>query len=126
MPPPPRVPVFRISPPIFTAPITPSTLQQALLAAATRGVVTSAQSANNHLLFVGSATSGGTTGETTGGTTGATVKTGTAGNDFLTGDLGNDRLDGGSGLDGGHGGYEDGRIDWIESLERITACPESL
>jgi Ca2+-binding RTX toxin-like protein len=44
------------------------------------------------------------------------------GNDHLTGDLGNDRLDGGSGRDEGHGGHEDGRTDWIESLEKITVC----
>ena len=44
------------------------------------------------------------------------------GQDHLTGDLGNDRIDGGSGLDSGHGGHEDGRIDWIESVERITVC----
>jgi Ca2+-binding RTX toxin-like protein len=44
------------------------------------------------------------------------------GNDHLTGDLGNDRIDGGSGIDEGHGGHEDRRIDWIESLERITVC----
>lgn len=44
------------------------------------------------------------------------------GNDHLTGDLGNDRIDGGSGLDEGHGGHEDGRIDWIESLERTVVC----
>jgi Ca2+-binding RTX toxin-like protein len=44
------------------------------------------------------------------------------GNDHLTGDLGNDRIDGGSGRDAGHGGHEDGRADWIESLETIIVC----
>jgi len=44
------------------------------------------------------------------------------GDDHLTGDLGNDRIDGGTGIDEGHGGHEDGRIDWIESLERIVIC----
>ena len=50
---------------------------------------------------------------------------GGSGNDFLAGDLGNDRIDGGPGLDEGHGGYEDRRIDWIESVEKINACPSS-
>jgi Ca2+-binding RTX toxin-like protein len=45
------------------------------------------------------------------------------GNDFLVGDLGNDRIEGGSGLDEGSGGHQDGRIDWIESIERISPCP---
>ena len=44
------------------------------------------------------------------------------GSDHLTGDLGNDRIDGGSGLDEGHGGHEDGRIDWIDSLEKLIVC----
>jgi Ca2+-binding RTX toxin-like protein len=44
------------------------------------------------------------------------------GDDYLAGDLGNDRIDGGPGLDRGQGGYRDGRIDWIESLERILRC----
>jgi hypothetical protein len=44
------------------------------------------------------------------------------GNDHLTGDLGNDRIDGGSCRDEGHGGHEDGRADWIESLETIIVC----
>jgi Ca2+-binding RTX toxin-like protein len=43
---------------------------------------------------------------------------GRSGNDLLSGDLGNDRLDGGSGFDSGSGGYHDGRIDWITSVER--------
>jgi Ca2+-binding RTX toxin-like protein len=47
---------------------------------------------------------------------------GGSGNDHLTGDLGNDRIDGGAGVDEGHGGHEDGRIDWIESLERVVIC----
>lgn len=47
---------------------------------------------------------------------------GGAGNDFLAGDRGNDRLDGGSGFDSGTGGYYDGRIDWITSLERPDYC----
>ena len=44
------------------------------------------------------------------------------GDDYLTGDLGNDRLDGGPGFDRGQGGYRDGRIDWIDSLEQIVRC----
>jgi Ca2+-binding RTX toxin-like protein len=44
------------------------------------------------------------------------------GADYLTGDLGNDRLDGGPGNDHGQGGFRDGRVDWIESLERIDRC----
>lgn len=43
---------------------------------------------------------------------------GRSGNDLLSGDLGNDRLDGGPGFDTGGGGYHDGRIDWITSIER--------
>ena len=43
---------------------------------------------------------------------------GRSGNDLLSGDLGNDRLDGGPGFDSGSGGYHDGRIDWITSVER--------
>jgi Ca2+-binding RTX toxin-like protein len=41
------------------------------------------------------------------------------GDDYLIGDRGNDRLDGGEGYDVGQGGYRDGRIDWIESVDRI-------
>jgi Ca2+-binding RTX toxin-like protein len=44
---------------------------------------------------------------------------GRSGNDLLSGDLGNDRLDGGPGFDSGSGGYHDGRIDWITSVERL-------
>jgi Ca2+-binding RTX toxin-like protein len=45
------------------------------------------------------------------------------GDDYLVGDKGNDRLDGGSGYDQGQGGYRDGRIDWIDSMERtIDGC----
>jgi Ca2+-binding RTX toxin-like protein len=44
------------------------------------------------------------------------------GDDYLAGDLGNDRIDGGPGFDKGQGGFRDGRIDWIESLERIVRC----
>ena len=47
---------------------------------------------------------------------------GRTGNDFLAGDRGNDRLDGGTGIDSGTGGYHDGRIDWITSLERFDEC----
>jgi Ca2+-binding RTX toxin-like protein len=47
---------------------------------------------------------------------------GRAGNDFLAGDRGNDRLDGGAGADSGTGGYRDGRIDWIASVERFDEC----
>jgi Ca2+-binding RTX toxin-like protein len=47
---------------------------------------------------------------------------GRSGNDFLAGDLGNDRLDGGLGFDSGTGGYHDGRIDWITSVERPDEC----
>ena len=47
---------------------------------------------------------------------------GRAGNDFLAGERGNDRLNGGSGFDSGTGGYQDGRIDWIASLERFDEC----
>lgn len=43
---------------------------------------------------------------------------GRSGNDLLSGDRGNDRLDGGPGFDSGSGGYHDGRIDWITSVER--------
>ena len=45
------------------------------------------------------------------------------GDDYLVGDKGNDRLDGGEGYDVGQGGYRDGRIDWIESVDRtIDGC----
>src|SRR5262245_26662545 len=44
------------------------------------------------------------------------------GDDYLTGDLGNDRLDGGPGLDRGQGGFRDGRIDLIDSVEKIVRC----
>ena len=44
------------------------------------------------------------------------------GDDFVSGDRGNDRLDGGPGTDSGTGGYYDGRIDWIESVERPSYC----
>jgi Ca2+-binding RTX toxin-like protein len=45
------------------------------------------------------------------------------GSDYLVGDRGNDRLDGGSGYDQGQGGYRDGHIDWMDSLERtIDGC----
>ena len=47
---------------------------------------------------------------------------GRSGNDFLAGDRGNDRLDGGPGFDSGTGGYYDGRIDWINSVERPDNC----
>ena len=47
---------------------------------------------------------------------------GQSGNDFLAGNLGNDRLDGGLGFDSGTGGYHDGRIDWITSVERPDEC----
>jgi Ca2+-binding RTX toxin-like protein len=47
---------------------------------------------------------------------------GRAGNDFLTGERGNDRLDGGAGFDAGTGGYHDGRIDWMTSLEHFDEC----
>lgn len=47
---------------------------------------------------------------------------GRSGNDFLSGDRGNDRLDGGAGFDAGTGGFFDGRIDWIDSLERFDDC----
>jgi Ca2+-binding RTX toxin-like protein len=47
---------------------------------------------------------------------------GRSGNDFLAGDRANDRLDGGLGFDSGTGGYYDGRIDWITSLERPDNC----
>jgi Ca2+-binding RTX toxin-like protein len=47
---------------------------------------------------------------------------GRAGNDFLNGDRGNDRLDGGAGVDSGTGGYQDGRLDWITSLESFDEC----
>ena len=48
---------------------------------------------------------------------------GGSGDDYLVGDKGNDRVDGGTGYDVGHGGYRDGRIDWIESLEGpIDGC----
>jgi Ca2+-binding RTX toxin-like protein len=46
------------------------------------------------------------------------------GSDYLVGEGGNDRLDGGAGFDHGQGGYRDGRIDWIDSLEHlIEDCP---
>ncbi|MDZ5621785.1 calcium-binding protein [Nocardioides sp. HM23] len=45
------------------------------------------------------------------------------GDDYLVGDKGNDRLDGGEGYDVGQGGYRDGRIDWMESIDRyIDGC----
>lgn len=44
------------------------------------------------------------------------------GEDYPTGDLGNDRLEGGPGSDRGQGGYRDGRVDWIESMETIVDC----
>lgn len=45
------------------------------------------------------------------------------GDDYLVGDRGNDRLDGGEGYDVGQGGYRDGRIDWMESIDRyIDGC----
>lgn len=44
------------------------------------------------------------------------------GDDFVSGDRGNDRLDGGPGADSGTGGYYDGRIDWIESVETPNYC----
>lgn len=45
------------------------------------------------------------------------------GDDYLVGDKGNDRLDGGEGYDVGQGGYRDGRLDWIEGVERtIDGC----
>jgi Ca2+-binding RTX toxin-like protein len=47
---------------------------------------------------------------------------GRAGNDGLTGEGGNDRLDGGSGVDSGQGGWRDGRIDWITSVEIYDEC----
>jgi Ca2+-binding RTX toxin-like protein len=47
---------------------------------------------------------------------------GRAGNDFLAGERGSDRLDGGAGVDAGSGGYRDGRIDWITSLEIFDEC----
>ena len=47
---------------------------------------------------------------------------GGTGNHLLSGDRGNDRLDGGPGFDSGTGGYYDGRIDWITSLERPDDC----
>ena len=47
---------------------------------------------------------------------------GRSGNDLLSGDLGNDRLDGGPGVDTGSGGYHDGRIDWITSVESPDYC----
>ena len=47
---------------------------------------------------------------------------GRSGDDFLAGDLGNDRLDGGLGFDSGTGGYHDGRIDWITSVEHHDEC----
>jgi hypothetical protein len=36
--------------------------------------------------------------------------------------MGVDHLDGGLGSDRGQGGFRDGRIDWIESLEKIVGC----
>ena len=36
----------------------------------------------------------------------------------MYGDRGNDRIDGGAGYDAGQGGYHDGRLDWIVSVER--------
>ena len=44
------------------------------------------------------------------------------GYDYLTGDLGVDHLDGGPGADRGQGGYRDGQVDWIESVEKIVSC----
>jgi Ca2+-binding RTX toxin-like protein len=41
------------------------------------------------------------------------------GSDYLVGDGGNDRLDGGAGFDQGQGGYRDGWVDWIDSLEHL-------
>ena len=35
---------------------------------------------------------------------------------------GNDRIDGGPGSDRGQGGYRDGRVAWIESLETFVRC----
>jgi hypothetical protein len=47
---------------------------------------------------------------------------GRTGNDFLAGDRANDRLDGGPGFDSGTGGYYDGRIDWITSVDALTTA----
>jgi Ca2+-binding RTX toxin-like protein len=47
---------------------------------------------------------------------------GRSGDDWLFGEQGNDRLDGGPGTDGGSGGYRDGRIDWITSVETVDEC----
>ena len=44
------------------------------------------------------------------------------GNDGLSGEGGNDRLDGGPGVDSGQGGWRDGRIDWITSVEIYDDC----
>lgn len=44
------------------------------------------------------------------------------GDDGLSGEGGNDRLDGGPGVDSGQGGWRDGRIDWITSVEVYDEC----
>ncbi|KQW53608.1 hypothetical protein ASC77_04890 [Nocardioides sp. Root1257] len=42
------------------------------------------------------------------------------GDDWLVGDKGNDRIDGDSGYDQAQPGYHDGRIDWVEGVERLV------
>jgi hypothetical protein len=43
------------------------------------------------------------------------------GNDPMT-VLDHDRLDGGNGFDAGTGGFQDGRIEWVASVERFDDC----
>ena len=44
---------------------------------------------------------------------------GGSGDDWLVGDKGNDRIDGNDGYDQAQPGYNDGRIDWVENVERL-------
>lgn len=117
----------------------PAALRDALYQSATKGKVTDARSANNHLLFVGAAPAPAPAAGTITGTAGAdTVNRtttvpgqplpgagaeqiyGLAGNDNLHGEAGDDTLDGGEGDDTLNGGPGADVIDGGAGVDTVT------
>lgn len=117
--------------------LSPSTLRDRLYQAATKGVVTNASSANNHLVFVGSLTA--TMGVTINGTSGNDVIDetntvagqplpsngpdvihGLAGDDLLAGLAGHDTIHAGEGADTLLGGQGDDLIDGGNGLDTAS------
>lgn len=100
--------------------MTASALHDAVIAIATKNIVLSSQTPNNHLLYLGS-TSGSDT--TSGGSGGAALQVGTPGDDRLVGTAGPDELRGEAGNDVLEGLDGDDILAGGDGLDRLVGGP---